>query len=104
MSEIWLNGFEDGKKIQAIKGIRAVSGWSLKDSKALAYDVERGVRRAVVPHPSMTVIDAQATLSEHGVQFDVQRIPLDILVSALAEYPPHITVGDLCAVLTAARA
>jgi len=52
----------------------------------------------------MTVIDAQATLSEHGVQFDVQRIPLDILVSALAEYPPHITVGDLCAVLTAARA
>lgn len=89
-------GFTDGKKIQAIKGIRAVAGLGLKEAKDIADQVVAGGGATITmsPHDGPVLV-------EHGVRFEVipVTVPLADLTEVLDRYPPAMTVGELVEVL-----
>jgi hypothetical protein len=99
---VYVTGFQTGKKIHAIKGIRAATGLSLKDAKNAADHVEAGHRVKLALH------DARAAdaLTEHGVTFE--RVPTAVsaaaLIDILSYYPRDFTLGAVISVLRAAEA
>jgi hypothetical protein len=97
-----VTGYSDGKKIHAIKGIRAVTGLGLKEAKQVADDIDAGRR------PEITLVNPEhaSELEAMGVAYQMVpvNVPLAAFVDALGAYPRHLTVGDLHEVLRAAVA
>lgn len=99
---VLVSGFTDGKKIQAIKGIRQATGLSLKDSKDVADRVGSGLPTKI----TLTNLDHEALLDEHGVKYE--RVPVELalgdFVELLSRYPRDWTIGGVVDILTVAVA
>jgi hypothetical protein len=93
---ISVTGFTDGKKIHAIKGIRAVSGLGLKEAKDVMDDAAAGIATVVEVSPGVGL----RALDEHGVTYRKLSVPLDEFIAALSDYPAGLRVGDLVRVLS----
>jgi hypothetical protein len=94
--KVLITGFTDGKKIQAIKGIRGATGMDLKEAKDIADRVSAGTVTEITIDR-----DQLAVLVEHGVVYSKSnvRLALTDLIEALEHYPKHLTVEHLLVVL-----
>lgn len=86
------------KKIQAIKAVRGATGIGLKEAKDAVEVLERGGETVLNVMNRAYLRD----LDEVGLKYRAEAVALALLVDALREYPEHMTVGDLCAVLSVA--
>jgi len=94
-----VTGFAQGKKIHAIKGIRAATSMSLKDAKDIADAVEAGTPREIVLRDP----DLRRELAEMGVVYNAVPVAFSLsdFVEALSRYNREMTVGTLADVLRA---
>jgi hypothetical protein len=98
--KVLITGFTDGKKIQAIKGIREATGMGLKEAKDIADHVSAGTVTEITIDRDRLVV-----LHEHGVVYSKSNVRLALidLIEALEHYPRHLTVEDLLVVLRPTR-
>jgi len=99
---VYVTGFERGKKIRTIKAIRQSTGLDLKASKDVADRVEAGERVEI----SLAHVDHTQWLDQEGVAY--KPVPVEVtlkgLLDILGYYPPEMAVGDVVRVLRAAHA
>jgi len=97
---VYVTGFEPGKKIRAIKAIRQSTGLDLKASKNVADRVEAGEHVEI----ALAHVDHTQWLDQEGVAY--KPVPVEVtlkgLLDVLGYYPPEMTVGDVVRVLRAA--
>lgn len=98
MPDLMLTGVEGDKKIQAIKGLRAMTNWSLYDAKQ-AID---GLPAHPVRIANATTGDAM-TAGAHSIRYEWVQAPIEmrVLEGWLSRFPDHMSVGDLRAVVAA---
>lgn len=96
--KIVITGYTDGKKIQAIKGLRGATGLGLKEAKDIIDEVGAGTPMQVV----LPFDHDRRQLDEYGVVYQSAevRISNGDLAEVLGRFRPDLTVADLVAVLT----
>lgn len=95
-----ITGVEEGKTIQAIKGLRMVEGSSLKAAKWAIDGVRAGTPYELVATAAdISLLRDHSCLIEH-----VPTLNRDELISALKGFPAEIRVGDLISALEDVRA
>lgn len=93
---VFVVGFLDGKKIHAVKEIRAATGFSLKDAKDVVDAVEAGRRVEIHTKPDVAW--------EYVEVEDVpSQVTLSDFMNVLQRFPRDRTVGEIVDVLKAAR-
>lgn len=67
--KITITGYEDGKKIYAIKAIRGITGYGLKEAKDVIDDADAGIATTIETKPHLTSSEVVYDLDYYGVQY-----------------------------------